>query len=256
MSRSRFSAGIVLACICAATRAHAQDMCQAESECSFKKPNVLLVLDYSSSMTGFATSPAYFPPGQTATTRWGAELDAATWILRYQDGFFADNTRIGLTRFAHDPDLKDPGTTVATDTSFPPITDGFAIDVPFDGSDGEYLECKGSGVEAAVEVLRGAPPPPIVIPPDPKTTMFTWTRGALRSAHELIERTRKSHAGESGREAARLRSGADDRRRLDLPRQDRPIVRRGSGAGGGAAETGRRAGVGDRVRRRDDARRR
>jgi Mg-chelatase subunit ChlD len=176
-------------------------MCQAESECSFKKPNILLVLDYSSSMTGFAQAPAYFPQGQTSTTRWGAELDAASWILRYQDGFFADNARIGLTRFAHDPELKEPGTTLVTDTSFPPITDGFAIDVPFDGSDGEYLECKGSGVEAAVEVLRGAPPPPIAMPFDPKQIMLTWTRGALRSAHELIQRTRKSHKADSGEKA-------------------------------------------------------
>src|SRR3954468_23694146 len=115
----------------ASAPAHAQDMCQAESECSFKKPNILLVLDYSSSMTGFAAMPAYFPPGQTATTRWGAELDAASWILRYQDGFFADNARIGLTRFAHDPKLDEPGTTLATDTLFPKITAGYATHAPF-----------------------------------------------------------------------------------------------------------------------------
>jgi cysteine-rich repeat protein len=199
-TRSRFRVvhGLALALASVCTAAQAQDMCQAESECSFKKPNILLVLDYSSSMTGFANMPAYFPPGQTATTRWGAELDAATWILRYQDGFFADNARIGLTRFAHDPKRGEPGTTLATDTSFPKITDGYAIDVPFDGSNGEYLECKGSGVQAAVEVLRGAPPPPIGLPPDPETTMLTWTRGALRSAHQLIERTRKNHAKDSG----------------------------------------------------------
>src|SRR6478735_8619494 len=124
MSRAQARLGIAasalaLACMCAGSPARAQEMCQAESECSFKKPNILLLLDYSSSMTGFKDMPAYFPPGQTATTRWGAELDAATWILRYQDGFFADNARIGLTRFAHDPKLDEPGTTLANDTSFP-----------------------------------------------------------------------------------------------------------------------------------------
>src|SRR4051812_37760254 len=107
--------------------------CDAESSCSFKKPNILLVLDYSSSMTGFESAPAYFPAGQTQTTRWGAELDAAGWILSYRNGFFADNARVGLTRFAHDPDLAHPATQVTTDRSFPPIVDGFAIDVPFDG---------------------------------------------------------------------------------------------------------------------------
>lgn len=189
--------GLLLVCLAWVIPTRAQG-CENESQCSFKKPNILLVLDYSSSMTGFERAPAYFPPGQTVTTRWGAELDAASWILRYQQGFFADNARIGLTRFAHDPDLKTTATTIPTDRSFPPITDGFAIDVPFDGSDGEYLQCKGSGVQAAVEVLRGTAPPPVAMSLDPNAIMLTWTRGALRSAHELIDRTRKSHIGESG----------------------------------------------------------
>jgi MYXO-CTERM domain-containing protein len=170
--------------------------CESENQCSFRKPNVLLVLDYSSSMTGSAQAPAFFPPGQMKTTRWLAELEAATWILRYDHGFFADNTRIALSRFGHDPDLKHTGTTVGTDRSFPPITDGFALDVPFDGSDGNYLQCKGSAVEAAVEVLRGTAPPPVGISLDRDSIMLTWTRGALRSAHELIQRTRAHHQGE------------------------------------------------------------
>src|SRR5262245_34248517 len=98
-------------------------------------------------MVGFEERPAYFPPGQTVTKRWDAQLDAVSWILRYDQGFFGQNARIGLTRFAHDPEVEVPGTTLATDRSFPPITDGFAIDVPFDGSDGAYLECRSSGVE-------------------------------------------------------------------------------------------------------------
>ena len=156
--------------------------CENENQCSFKKPNVLLVLDYSSSMTGSKDAPAYFPPGQKLVTRWGAELDAASWILRYDSGFFANNARIALSRFGHDPDLMHPGTTIRTDHSFPPITDGYAIDVPFDGSDGNYLQCKGSGVEAAVEVLRKAPPPPGgTAAIDRDSIMLTWTRGALRS---------------------------------------------------------------------------
>jgi cysteine-rich repeat protein len=178
-------------------RVHAQD-CQNESQCSFKKPNILLLLDYSSSMTGFVGMPAYFPPGQTVTTRWGAELDATSWILRYGSGFFADNARIALTRFAHDPHPDKPGTTISTDPSFPMITDGFAIDVPFDGTSGKYLECKGSGVEAAVEVLRTTPPPPGSVPLDPDKIMLTWTRGGLRGAHALIDRTRANHQGEPG----------------------------------------------------------
>jgi cysteine-rich repeat protein len=178
-----------------------QPSCEGESQCSFKKPNILLVLDYSSSMSGSETAPAYFPPGQTMMTRWGAELEATRWILHYGGGFFANNARIGLTRFAHDPDLTMPGTTVRTDRSFPAITDGFAIDVPFDGSQGQYLECKGSGVEAAIEVLRSTPPPPTGMRVDANTLMLTWTRGALQSAHALIDRTRKNHAAEPGEDS-------------------------------------------------------
>jgi cysteine-rich repeat protein len=186
-----------LVALALSARVHAQD-CQSESQCSFKKPNILLLLDYSSSMTGFEGAPAYFPPGQTVTTRWGAELDATSWILRYGNGFFADNARIALTRFAHDPKPNVPGTTISTDPSFPAITDGFAIDVPFDGTNRQYLECKGSGVEAAVEVLRTTPPPPGALPLDPDKIMLTWTRGGLRAAHALIDRTRANHQSEPG----------------------------------------------------------
>ena len=199
-SRRRAPWGMIAALLVAASAAklHAQQ-CESENQCSFKKPNVLLVLDYSSSMTGSKDAPAYFPPGQKLVTRWGAELDAASWILRYDGGFFANNARIALTRFGHDPDLMHAGTTIRTDRSFPPITDGYAIDVPFDGSDGSYLQCKGSGVEAAVEVLRKAPPPPVgTAAIERDSIMLTWTRGALRSAHELIAQTRKQHAQEPG----------------------------------------------------------
>jgi cysteine-rich repeat protein len=192
-----FGALLATVWLCAAPSG-AQDACLPDSACRFKKPNVLVVLDYSSSMVGFEGRPAWFPPGQTATTRWDAQLDALHYLLRYDDGFFADNARIGLTRFAHDPALISPGTVLGNDVSFPPITDGFAIDIPFDGQSGEYLDCRGSGIDAEVEVLRVTPPPPIMMSLDPTVMMLTWTRGALRSAHELIDRTRASHAGEAG----------------------------------------------------------
>jgi hypothetical protein len=194
----RILGACVLACVAGGLvpqPLRAQEVCSPESECRFKKPNVLVVLDYSSSMVGSENDPAYFPPGQNVSTRWDAQLDAVSWILRYDQGFFARNARIGLSRFAHDPDVGTPGTVLVTDRSFPPITDGFAVDVPFDGSDGEYLECRSSGVEAEVEVLRGTPPP-WISGLDPFAIMLTWTRGALRSGHELIRRTRASHASE------------------------------------------------------------
>ncbi len=184
--------------VCVVAPLRAQD-CESESQCSVKKPNILLVLDYSSSMSGVGGMPAYFPPGQTVTTRWGAALDAAHWILVYEQGLFARTARVGLTRFAHDPEPSEPGTTIATDLSFPPITDGYAIDVPFDGTNGHYLECKSTGVEAALEVLRSSPPPMgSSMGLNVQSVMLTWTRGALRSAHELIARTRANHQSEAG----------------------------------------------------------
>jgi cysteine-rich repeat protein len=196
--------GLGTLALCAARPAHAQEApaCESENSCSFKKPNILLVLDYSSSMTGGANAPAFFPAGQTLTTRWDASLEATRWILRYDRGFFANNTRIGLSRFAHDPEVQRKGTRISTDRSFPPITDGFALDVPFDGTDGEYLQCKASGVEAAVELLRTTPPPPVGGNLAGDSVMLTWTRGALASARSLIETTRTRHKDEPG-EAAR-----------------------------------------------------
>lgn len=189
---------IALLCVALARPALAQSSCESENQCSFKKPNILLVLDYSSSMRGLENAPAFFPAGQTVTTRWDAALDATGWILKYSGGFFANNARIGLSRFAHDPDPMTPGTTIATDKSFPAITDGFALDVPFDGSDGKYLECKTSGVEAAIQVLHTTPPPPVSTTGEPNAIMLTWTAGALDSAHALVDRTRLRHQSEPG----------------------------------------------------------
>lgn len=192
--------GVLVASLCAVT-ASAQEQCQPDRLCRFKKPNILLVLDYSSSMVGMKNAPAWYPPGQMVTTRWLAELDAVAQILHYDHDFFSNNSRLALARFAHDPHTDMPGTILSNDTSFPPITDGFAIDVPFEATAGGYLECRGSGVEAEVEVLRTTPPPAISDALSPDSIMLTWTAGALRSAHELIDRTRTEHHGEAGEDA-------------------------------------------------------
>lgn len=190
--------GALLAACLGAGRVAAQSQCLPDAQCRFKKPNVLIVLDYSSSMVGRKDDPAWYPPGQMVTTRWLAELDAVREILKYDRGLFADNTRLALGRFAHDPMVDMPGTVLANDTSFPPITDGFALDVPFDATGGGYLECRGSGVEAELEVLRGTPPPSVGDSFDPLSMMLTWTKGALSSAHALIKQTREHHQGEAG----------------------------------------------------------
>ena len=178
--------------------ATAQGMCVEEGECSFRKPNVLILMDYSSSMVGFEQGPNYYPEGQFSVTRWDAQLEAVRWIVGYDDGVFANNMRLGLARFGHDPDLETAGTVLASDTSFPPITDGFALDVPFEDAEGNYFECLGSAVAGELAVLATTPPPWIGNPPGPDNTMATWTRGALRSAHALFNETRARHADEAG----------------------------------------------------------
>ena len=106
---------------------------------------MLVVLDYSSSMVqnNFGTQ-----------TRWEAELDAVTALAN--NATFTNDMHIALTRFGHDPDTAT-GTTIQGDTSSPPITDGFAIDVPFVGTGGQYLECNAAGLRTTIANL---PPPP------------------------------------------------------------------------------------------------
>lgn len=185
-------------CLAWAGVANAQDMCVAEDECSFLKPNVLLLLDYSSSMVGSPDAPNYYPAGQFSVTRWDAQLEAVRWLVGYDGGVFASEMRLALARFGHDPDLAAVGTTLAVDTSFPPITDGFALDIPFDDADGAYFECLGGAVEGELAVLATTPPPWLDLTGGLATTMATWTRGALQSAHALINDTRARHASEPG----------------------------------------------------------
>src|SRR5947207_9532014 len=113
-----WTAGTLAAVLGWSAEARAQT-CFQETECTFEKPNVLVVMDYSSSMVqqDFGNQ-----------TRFQAELDAVTAIA--SNATFTNDMHIALARFGHDPDTAT-GTTLPGDTSNPPITDGFAIDVPF-----------------------------------------------------------------------------------------------------------------------------
>lgn len=156
--------------------------CFQETECTFEKPNVLVVLDYSSSMVqeNFGTQ-----------TRWEAELDAVTALAN--NTTFTNDMHIGLSRFGYDPDTAT-GTTLPGDTSSPRITDGFAIDVPFVGSNGQYLECNAAGLRTAVANL---PPPPAG--GGGGAIIGTWTKGALQSALTVIQNTRARNPADTKR---------------------------------------------------------
>ena len=172
----------------AAGHARAQE-CAGEGECTFEKPNILIVMDYSSSMVGSSADPAYFPETQDVTTRWDAQLDAVRALVGNVD--FTDNMHIALARFGHDPDPGAAGTTIGTDTSEPQITDGFALDVGFDDDSGAYLDCNADSLLAEIDSRALTPPPEIG--GGVSDTMGTWTRGALASALALIEQTRANH---------------------------------------------------------------
>jgi cysteine-rich repeat protein len=156
--------------------------CFQETECTFEKPNVLVVLDYSSSMVqeNFGTQ-----------TRWEAELDAVTALSN--NATFTNDMHIALARFGHDPDTAT-GTTLQGDTSSPRITDGFAVDVPFTGPGGRYLECNAAGLRSTVANL---PPPPAG--GNGSAVIGTWTKGALQSALTVVQNTRARNPADTKR---------------------------------------------------------
>ena len=88
-------------------KADAGGGCPLEDQCSIKKPNFMVVLDYSSAMNETFD----------ASTRWDAAVDAVQGLLITQNGYFDDNMHFGLVRFGHDPDPAVAGTTIPGDST-------------------------------------------------------------------------------------------------------------------------------------------
>src|SRR5690349_17102745 len=82
--------------------------CFSESMCTFKKPNFLIVLDYSASMN----EP--FGPGQT---RWEVAVDSVIALMSTNGGYFQENMHVALMRYGSDEDPSTPGTKHPSDTS-------------------------------------------------------------------------------------------------------------------------------------------
>ena len=78
--------------------------CFEENECTFKKPNFMIVLDYSSSMS------EEFAGGET---RWEVAVDAISQLMTTNQGFFQENMHVALMRYGHDPDPDSDGTVIA-----------------------------------------------------------------------------------------------------------------------------------------------
>lgn len=158
--------------------------CPDEGLCTFKKPNFMFVLDYSSSMN------EDFVAGQT---NWEAAVEAITNVITTDGGYFDENMHLSLLRFGHDPDPNSPGTTITTGGVMDPsgITDGVSLDVHwYDpvGDPSAYYECNG---QAIINFLNAVSPPLCV--GVNCAGIGTWTNGALLEAQSIIAQTRLDH---------------------------------------------------------------
>lgn len=156
--------------------------CFTENECTFRKPNFMIVLDYSSSMS---------EPFGMGQTRWEVAVDAVTALMTTNGGFFQENMHVALMRYGHDPDPSAPGTTIPMDNSG--IVDGHSLDVHWydpDAVDKSYFECNGQDI---IDSINATPPPLCPNGPGNCSGIGTWTKGALDQAKLLIDQSKIHH---------------------------------------------------------------
>jgi hypothetical protein len=156
--------------------------CFTENMCTFKKPNFLIVLDYSSSMS---------EPFGMGQTRWEVAVDAVTALMTTNGGYFQENMHVALMRYGHDPDPASPDTPIPMDQSG--LVDGQHLDVHWydpEGVDPTYFECNGQDI---IDSINATPPPPCPAGPGNCSGIGTWTKGALDYATLLIDETKIAH---------------------------------------------------------------
>ncbi len=162
--------------------ASAEGTCPLEGECTFKKPNFMIIMDYSSSMNEEFDMV-------NNVSRWQASVDAVQNLMVADNSFFSENMHIALMRFGHDPQPGSSGTTIGGDTSG--IVDGQSIDVHwYDtfGADKTYYDCNG---QAIIDSLDRTPDPLCLGPGC--SGIGTWTNGALLAAQSAIDGSRIDH---------------------------------------------------------------
>ncbi|MCA9699289.1 MAG: flagellar biosynthesis protein P, partial [Myxococcales bacterium] len=67
--------------------------CPLEDECTFKKPNIMIIMDYSTSMNTIWDM-------DDNLTRWEVTVAAVQWITQ-PGSFLSQNTPLALMRFGH-----------------------------------------------------------------------------------------------------------------------------------------------------------
>jgi MYXO-CTERM domain-containing protein len=155
--------------------------CPDEDECSFKKPNVMIIMDYSTSMNNLWDM-------QDNLTRWQVVVQSIKQITQ-QGSFLSQNTHLALMRFGHDPSVN-AGTLIANDSSG--IVDGQKLDVPwYDAQNDPWYECNGAAVGAALDAA-GDPINGNLV------GIGTWTKGAMDYAKLLIDQSIADHPEDNG----------------------------------------------------------
>jgi hypothetical protein len=75
--------------------------CPQEGLCTFKKPNIMFIMDYSTSMNAVWDM-------NNQLTRWEVTVAAVQEIVQ-PNSFLSDNTHLALMRFGHDPSQPQHG---------------------------------------------------------------------------------------------------------------------------------------------------
>ncbi len=153
------------------------ESCPQEIACEGKKPNVLFVLDYSTSMNQI---------WENDQTRW--ELTTAVLGRLTQPGSkLSHNAHVALIRFGHDPDPDNWGTEIPGDGSG--LRDGSVLDVPWydaDAKDAPWYECNGGAITSA---LVGAGPPMM----GNLDGIEAWVKGAMVRAKGVVSMSKDVH---------------------------------------------------------------
>ncbi|MFV8753515.1 MYXO-CTERM sorting domain-containing protein [Nannocystaceae bacterium ST9] len=156
--------------------------CPSETDCTFKKPNIMLIMDYSTSMNTLWDVP-------NNLTRWQVVVSSIKTVT--QDGsFLSQNTHLALMRFGHDPAPAVAGTTIPNDSSG--IVDGQKLDLPwYDAQNTPWFECNGAAIGAALDAA-GDPIDGSLV------GIGTWTKGAMDYAKVLIDQSVADHPQDAG----------------------------------------------------------
>lgn len=158
--------------------------CPGSEACAFEKPNVIILLDASSSMGLDYTG---------SQTRWEAAVEGIETMVVGGNGFFLESTHIAVMRFGHDPDLSTAGTPLGE------LVDGTSLDVgwydPVVDPQG-YFECAGDGVAPTLAALT----PPSCNNPG-CDEVGSWLAGGLNAAHAYIQQTRADHPDDEERQS-------------------------------------------------------